>query len=131
MSAPIALGGAPLLGGDLVRFVYLDESGTGDPKREPWVVVCAVIVHADKQWRALTKYLSDLADEVVPKAKRSEFAAFHAVELLSGGKIFERDPNNFEKWWSVLDELLTIPEKFDLPIAYGRVARAWYLPGGK
>ena len=112
-----------------MRMVYLDELGTGDPKREPFVIVAAVIVHADKQWKAIGKYLADLAEAVVPPEKKRVFKAFHANELYSGGRIFERKPGQHGVWWPVLENLLSVPRKFDLPISFGFTKRAWFEPG--
>lgn len=81
-----ALGGDELSGDKLVRFVYLDESGTGDPGREPWVVVSAVMVHADYQLRLVEKYLSDMADDYIRPEHRLGFV-FHAADMLGGGDI--------------------------------------------
>jgi hypothetical protein len=114
-----------------VRIAYLDESGTGDPVREPHVVVAAIIVHADKQWRALVTYLADMAAAHVPKDKIAQFKGFHANELFSGGKIFERRDGEFGRWWPVLEELLSIPQKFDLPVCFGSVERKLYEFGGE
>src|SRR4029077_13876330 len=83
----------------------------------------------DKQWKPLGQYLSDMADEYAPKEHRANFA-FHAMELFSGGKIFPREKYSKEWRWRVLDELVAIPGKFDLPIVWGRVPRAELLPGG-
>ncbi len=126
---PRALGGGPLIGDHIVRFIYLDESGTGDPAREPNVVVAAVIVHADKQLRSLGKYLSDMADAHIRPEDRQGFV-FHATELYSGGKILTREKYPKEQRWAMLDELATVPRQFDLPVVFGTIPRAWYEPGG-
>lgn len=133
MRVPLAkaLGGGPLRGSRLLRFVFIDESGTGDPDREPYVTLAAVVVHADQQLRKLEDYLTAMAEEFVPKDTRHLFKGFHATELYSGGKVFKRDQNNFGCWRHILDELATIPEKFDMPISWGYVRRADFIPGGK
>lgn len=126
---PIALGGRPLCGDHIIRMVYLDESGTGDPRREPFIIVAAVIIHVDTQWKAISKHLTEYADFVVPPEKRGEFKAFHAKELFSGGKIFERKEGQYGYWWPLLDEILSIPKKYDLPIAFGFTRRSWFEAG--
>jgi hypothetical protein len=110
-----------------LRFVYLDESGISNPQHEPYVVVAGPIVHADKQWIALERYLNDMADDVVPPEKRDGFV-FHATELFSGGANFPRDAWPREDRWKILDELVSIgsEDKFDLPFVYGSVERARY-----
>src|SRR6266849_3413019 len=93
---PMGLGGGPLLGDNLVRMIYLDESGIS--ATEPYVVVAGVIIHADKQWKGLEKYLLDMVDELIPPAMRDNFY-FHATELFSGGKRFDRNSWPKEKRW--------------------------------
>src|SRR5579872_5464857 len=96
-----ALGGRPLAGNKLMRFVFVDESGTGNPAREPFVVVAAIIVHADKQLTKLEEYLAAMAAEFVPPETRQHFRGFHAVELYAGGKVFQRDKTKLDRWWHV------------------------------
>ena len=129
MTALQAFGGGPLVGDRIVRLAYFDKSGTGDPKSEPHVVMCAFVVHPDKQWRQLREYLADMADNFVPADKRHMFKGFHAYELFSGGKVFERNPDVFGYWWPVLDELVSIPGKFDLPVIFGSIGRSFVAPG--
>ena len=117
----IALGGAPLIGNRIVRMIYLDAAGLSNPVQEPYVVMAGVIVNADKQWKALSQYLSDMADEIAPPEHREGFA-FHATELFSGGKMFPREKYEREWRWRVLDELCLIPKHFDLPIVWGYIA---------
>jgi hypothetical protein len=80
-----------LAGNKLMRFIFVDESGTGNPKFEPFIVVAAIIVHADKQLTKLEEYLGAMAAEFVPVETRHLFKGFHAVELYSGGAVFKRD----------------------------------------
>jgi hypothetical protein len=106
-----------------VRFAYLDESGIGNPKAEPFVVVAGVIVHADAQLKALEKYLSDMANEFVPATLRMGFR-FHAKDLFHGNGIFDRQRYPQHLRWEILRHLCEIPEKFDLPVVMGYVERA-------
>lgn len=128
-SCPRALGGGPLAGDRIVRIAYLDEFGIGDPAREPHVVVAATCIHADLQWKEISQYLFGMAAKYVPKEKISNFMGFHALELFSGGKTFERKPGEYGSWWHVLEEILSLPAKFDLPVIYGVVERKLFLPG--
>jgi len=113
-----ALGGGELIGDKLVRYAYLDESGIGDPEREPYVIVAGVIVHADKQLRALEKYLKDMVIEYVPEDKREGFV-FHAKELRNGGGVFDRGTYPEEKRLTALEELCSLPKQFELPVVLG------------
>jgi hypothetical protein len=103
--------------------VYLDEAGISKPDLEPFVVVAGVMIHADKQWHAVEAHLSSLTDRYVPPAKREGFS-FHATELFSGGKTFTREEWPKEERWTILDQLVAIPGKFELPVVAGWVARA-------
>lgn len=114
----------------MTRLVYLDESGTGRLADEPSLVVVGVIVHADKQWLGLERYLRGMADEYVPPEHRQGFA-FHATELYSGGKIFSRQRMSKEARWKILDELCETPAKFDLPIVCGCYDRRNLLDASK
>jgi hypothetical protein len=70
-----------------------------------------------------------MADEFAPRERRTGFE-FHATELFSGGKTFPRERFSKEWRWRVLDDLVSIPQKFGLPIAWGSVPRAEVEVGG-
>jgi hypothetical protein len=126
----LSFSGHPLAGDRIVRMIYFDAAGLSHPKEEPWIVVAGVILHPDKQWRLLRQYLADMTEEYAPAAHKANFA-FHATELFSGGKIFPRDKYPKEWRWRVLDELMSIPQKFGLPIVWGSVPRSEVEPGGR
>lgn len=108
-----------------MRFVYLDESGISDAKAEPFVVVAGVIVHADKQIKAIEKYLKDMiADYVHPLIQN--FTFFHATDLFSGAKIFNRQTYPKELRWKILREICEIPQKFELPVVMGFIPKEKY-----
>lgn len=108
-----------------MRFAYLDESGIGNPKAEPFVVVAGVIVHADIQLRPIEQYLCDMADDYIhPQLRKS--TTFHAKELFHGGKTFSRTAYPQEIRWKILREICEIPKKFDLPVVMGFVPREKY-----
>jgi hypothetical protein len=74
-----------------------------------------VIVHPDRQWDVASNYLECLRAEV-PEEIRENFV-FHATELFSGGKIFDR-----KKWdkgirWPILKRFLAGPRLCNLPVA--------------
>ena len=105
-----------------MRFVYLDEAGVSNPKHEPYLVVAGVIVHADKQWLHLEKYLRDMVEDVIPPEKRKDFF-FHAKDLFHGSGKTPREVFPKDYRWAVLDELCSLPKKFDLPVVMGFVDR--------
>jgi hypothetical protein len=85
-----ALGGAPLVGDCWVRILYLDESGIGNIKSDPILVVAGVIIHADTQWGAIQGRLDDLLTEMTPMgAKKPSY--FHAKDVYHGSGEFPRN----------------------------------------
>ena len=128
MTAPAeitrSLSGYTLDGDKIVRMAYLDESGIGNIDQEPIAVVAGVIVHADRQWLALDSHLHGMAERC-GLVTGSVVHPFHATELFSGGKAFTREKWPKERRWEILDELASIPAKFDLPVVCGCVPRRW------
>src|SRR5438874_380349 len=57
---PRCFGGGKLEGDRIVRLVFLDEAGTSNPEHEPYLVVAAVIVDADKKLIAVQAHLDSL-----------------------------------------------------------------------
>jgi hypothetical protein len=117
-----ALGGGPLLGDKILRMAFLDEAGIGNPRDEPYVVVAGVVLHADKQWQAIEKRLEELWYEYMPDDCPNGYA-FHATELFSGGKVFDRKRYPKEVRWAILDKLVAIPAEFNLPVVATYVPR--------
>ena len=103
-------------------FVYLDESGTGNPIVEPYVVVAGILVNADTQWRSVEAYLSDMADDFAMPEDRQGFI-FHAKDLMVGGKYISRDKYPLEKRHRFLQILCEIPSKFNFQIVVGAAQR--------
>lgn len=116
-----------------MKFVYLDESGIGNPKHETHVVVAGAMVHADQQWKLVEEHLRLLADKHAPARARAHFA-FHAKEIFHGevGGAFPRDPTDShdrERRFRILDDLSEIPRKFDLAIVASAVDRVAFAQG--
>jgi hypothetical protein len=129
MAEPKSLSGHPLAGDCIVKMVFLDAAGLSNPAQEPVIVIAGIIIDADKEWKSLATYLSDMADDLAPPEHREGFA-FHATELFSGGKRFPREKYPREWRWHVLDALADIPRLFGLPIVWARVPRVDVEPGG-
>lgn len=108
-----------------MRFVYLDEAGTS--AREPVAVVAGVIIRPDEQWKALELHIESLINRYIPETKRREFV-FHATELFSGGKAFPRSEWPRALRWQILEEVLSIPMYFELPVVLG-YSRKFIAPG--
>src|SRR5258706_338524 len=114
-----ALGGAPLLGANLTRFVYLDEAGISG-KQEPWLVVGGVLVDGDTQLDDLYREIEVVSERHLPQDYRDEDIILHAGDLYGGNGHFDegRDPYwTMEKRHAVLADLAKIPDKTDILIA--------------
>jgi hypothetical protein len=107
-----------------VRLVYLDEAGISNPQHEPILVVAGVVVDGDKQWRVVEAHLDELIKKHVPEENRGGFL-FYAFELLlfSGVKRFNKDQWPLERRLEILDALVDVPRRFDLPVCAGMTNR--------
>lgn len=123
MRAGRALGGGALNGDRIERLVYLDESGTGNPKTEPHVVMVGVVVDPDRQWLQVESFLSALAEQYVLPHRRSVPVVFHANEIFHGSGHWPREEYSREVRMNLLRELCSIPVSFDLPVVSGYVDR--------
>jgi hypothetical protein len=54
-----------LLGAEILRVVYSDESGTGD-REQPITVVTAIVLDMDSQWTPIERELSALKLNLIP-----------------------------------------------------------------
>jgi Protein of unknown function (DUF3800) len=118
-----ALGGGPLVGGNLVYRVYLDEVGIANPDHDPHVVVLGVLVEADKQWLKIGRNLISLSDKYIRPEHRKDFV-FHAKELRNGSKKMPRDSYSKVEQDKIIREVCEIPRQFGLPIVAAYVDRA-------
>lgn len=119
-----AFGGDRLEGDSIVRLVFMDEAGIGNPEQEPWLVVSGVIVDADKKLVAIERHIEKLVKRYIPEEQQAGFV-FHAHELINGGgKVFDRKKWPIEKRLEIADALCATAKKFDLPLAFGFVERS-------
>ncbi len=115
-----------------MRLVYVDEAGISKPAQEPFLVVAAVVVDADKKLVAIERHLDKLVQKHIPEPHREGFI-FHAHHLFNGsGKVFDakNDPAN-PRWspdrrMAVADDLVAILRKFDLPLAWSWTEKAHF-----
>jgi len=113
---PRSLSGHELVGDQLLRFVYMDEAGISS--HEPVVLVAAIIVDADRQWRHLADHIQGMIDHHLEEGDRENFV-FHAKDLFHGTKKFPRDKWSLPQRLEILKELVSIPRKFNVPLTYG------------
>jgi hypothetical protein len=116
-----------------VRLVYIDEAGISKPTQEPFVVVAGVIVHGDRDLNGIESQLERIMLRHIPERLRDGFV-FHATEVFHGGKILQREKDDFigprewplERRLKIADEVIRALQKFKLPIALGFVERAGF-----
>lgn len=108
-----------LRGRNIAKVAYLDEAGMSSAEQEPYWVVAGVIVDLDRQWALLDAELDHIR-QLLPEEKRDGFV-FHAKELFNGGKHLPRSEWPIERKLPIIDRLLSIPGKFELPICWGLV----------
>jgi hypothetical protein len=109
----------PLLGHDLVRLLYLDETGTS--RDATFIAVAGVIVHGDRQWPKIEQRVVDLIEKYIPPADRLGFV-FHATDIFHGAKDFGRRKPEWEtreRRFSVLYDLAKIIADLELPVVLG------------
>lgn len=98
------------------QILYLDEAGiTNDEDADPFMIVAGVLVHTDRQWRAVRDAIQKVADDWLPPADRQRFN-FHAKDLYHGSKYWDRDvwPSDIRN--QILTELYKITEALALPV---------------
>jgi Protein of unknown function (DUF3800) len=117
---PRSLSGVKIEQDRLVRFIYVDE--TGISINESITLVAGVIIDADKQWKDVEKAIADLVDEYVPEEHRDGFV-FHAKDLYSGAKVFDRSKYPIERAFEALRKLVSIPGRMRLPVVYGFIKK--------
>lgn len=121
-----AFGGGILRGDRWVRIAYLDEAGLAGRDQEAFGVVSGIIIHGDKHWLALERHLAGMVKRLI-RPDRQEGAIFHAKDIYHGTKAFPRDVYSMEERFAMLDELASLPNKFDLPVVSAAVSHAWVL----
>lgn len=113
-----------MVGERMTRFVYLDEAGISNLDQEPWCVVAGFVLHADGQWKGLDRYLSDMIDDIFPDGPPEGFY-FRGYDLWSGNKDghFPKPENGGrftgDQRWKILEQLVSIPALYSLPIVFG------------
>lgn len=121
----LAIAGGPLDGDRWVRVLYLDESGVGNLKADPFLVVAGVIIHADTQWAALANDLSNLLSDAVPFGAPRP-AHLHAKDIYHGSgefprELWDRDRRN-KLLWAVGD----LVELYKIPVVWIAIDRKDY-----
>lgn len=110
---------APLLGHNLVRLLYLDETGTAS--KASALSVVGVIVHGDNEWPQIDARIAALIEKYIAPASRLGFV-FHATDIFHGSEYFDRRKPEWsepEQRWPVLVDLAAIIDDLSLPVVAG------------
>jgi hypothetical protein len=103
-----------------MRVTYMDESGLS--KREPILIEAGIIVHGDDQVIPVEEHLESLVEKHIPADKRARFF-FHATDIYGGGDknclFHDKDEWPDERRRAILDDLVAVPTKFNLPVCAG------------
>jgi Protein of unknown function (DUF3800) len=117
LKRPCSLSGHKLDGDNLVRFIYLDESGISTKERV--TVVAGVIVNADKELSSVEEGVQSIIADCIPEEYQEGFS-FHATDLFhGGGRFFDRRHFPREVSHEILKKLIHVTAEFRLPIVYG------------
>jgi len=116
-----AFGGAPLKGNKLVRITYMDEAGIS--ANEPALVVASIIIDGDNHYKVLREELYAIVKKYIPEEDQDGFI-FHATEIFSGGKYFNRTDWSRVKRWQMLSDILSLVPRHKIPVCLCFLARA-------
>jgi hypothetical protein len=128
---PYSLSGVRLEGEKLVRLAFIDEAGISKPRQEPFLVVAGVVIHGDNDLNGVENELERIMHRHIPSVRWDDFV-FHATELFNGGgKVFKREKPDLigppqwplDRRLRIADEIMAIPKKFALNIAFGFLER--------
>jgi Protein of unknown function (DUF3800) len=100
-----------------MRLIYVDEAGTS--ANEPVTIVVGLIVNPDTQWHPAIRLIQN-ALLLVPEEFRNNFL-FHAAAIWGSKKYREIWKREDRK--KFLCEMMSIPQKADIAIAYAAVRR--------
>ncbi len=96
---------------------YSDDSRTKHNHVE-WQVMSTVMVK-DETFRGFELHMGLIAEELLPPKKYEQFTEFHACDLYNGTKAF--DGMERAQRYSILEILLGVLEKQEIPVIYGAV----------
>lgn len=105
---------APLLGHNLVRLLYLDETGT--TRDATFLSVAGVIVHGDRQWPQVNERIAALIEKYVAAPRQTGFA-FHATDIFHGKRYWHAIEQSTRL--GVLLDMAAIIRDLRLPVVVG------------
>lgn len=119
-----ALGGAQLVGNRVVRFVYMDETGTN--KTDTHTVVVGLVVHADSQLIPIETAVDEVISDYIPEGDREDFFA-RGSDIYGGngyfkGKSDEGQEYPFGRRLQMLCDLASLVSEYGLTVLQGHIA---------
>ena len=72
-----------------MRIAYFDDAGTSSEEQEPFAVVGGVLIHGDREWRAIEADMKHIIEQQVPQSLQANFY-FHATHLFSDHGSFKQ-----------------------------------------
>lgn len=119
---PRSFGGGPLEGNRWVRVLYLDESGIGNLRKDPYLCVAGVLIDADTQWMPISNDLAEIVAQATPEGvARPPF--IHAKDVYHGSGAYHRDKWPAENRIDVIAGVSGIPAKYDVPVIWCAIDR--------
>ncbi len=103
--------------------VFFDESGIS--VNDPLVVVAGVLIDGNTQWKPIEMALAGLRDRYVTPSQMPHFKCFHATDMFAGrGKVFAQTIRSLEESRDLLRQVIELPSRFQLPVAFGYTRKA-------
>jgi len=129
----ISLSGHQLIGSNLTRFVYLDETGInrGGDNPDPYTIVAGVFVHADNHIEAIEQGLNDIILDKIPESVRMlEFSLkpegfiFQAKQYIHGDGPFKSlkkdDKWSYEDGIGIASAIVDLIERIGLKVVWAQ-----------
>lgn len=103
-----------------VKVVYSDETGTdGNEKRNPTVIVAALMLDLDSQWKPMRDAVEKAILETLHPKNIDRYA-------LKGKSIYHQIERNETKAKDLMSRLMAVPEKCCIPVFYAGVHLAGF-----
>jgi uncharacterized protein DUF3800 len=106
--------------GITLRVVYSDESGVGNPTKEPITVVAAIVINMDRDWHSIENDLRTIISETPPDLLENN-------RSLKGRNLYSLIRKNIpgsERATDILNRSLGVLIKYRIAVFYGAVDRA-------
>ena len=113
-----AMFGGLLWGDKAVRYIIMDETGTS--AKEPFTLVVALVVDADRQVLLAEQAINEVASAVPPEF--GDGFVFHATDLFSNRAY--RDSWAQSDRFGMLRDMMALPRRLGIPLCFSLVRRS-------